>query len=303
MMKDSLRTTFAIALLVISWGLAWPIYKSALPYTPPLLFAGMRALLGGLVLTIFIIPTWKKIRLRENWAKYCVSACLNTILFFGLQTVGLVFMPGGLFSVLVYLQPVLIAVFAWIWLGEHMSTLKVIGLIVGFVGIITISASSLSGELSGIGIGLALLTATSWALGTVYVKKISSTVNSLWMISLQLVLGGVFLTCLGLLAEDASTIVWSHTYLLALGFGSTFGIPFAFILYFWLITSGDSGKVASFTFLVPLISVLVGTLFMNEPFTLSLFIGLLLIVLSISFVNYSGGKSKQKIAENVKSIS
>src|SRR5699024_10655463 len=164
----------------------------------------------------FIIPTWKKIRLRENWAKYCVSACLNTILFFGLQTVGLVFMPGGLFSVLVYLQPVLIAVFAWVWLGEHMSKLKVIGLVVGFVGILTISASSLSGEISGIGIGLALLTATSWALGTVYVKKVSHTVNSLWMISLQLVLGGVFLTCLGLLVENTSTIVWSSTYLFAL---------------------------------------------------------------------------------------
>src|SRR5699024_7787480 len=131
----------------------------------------------------------------------------------------------------------------------------------------------------------------------------SHTVNSLWMISLQLVLGGVFLTCLGLLVENTSTIVWSNTYLFALGYGATFGIPFAFILYFWLMTSGDSGKVASFTFLVPLISVLVGTFFMNEPFTLSLFIGLILIVLSISFVNYSGGKNKQEVAENMKSIS
>ncbi len=53
------------------------------------------------------------------------------------------------------------------------------------------------------------------------------------------------------------------------------------------MNSGESSKVASFTFLVPLIAVLTGTIFMNEPFTWTLLVGLILIVLSIYLVNYT----------------
>lgn len=302
-MKNSIKTALAIALLVTTWGLAWPIYKNALAFSPPILLAGMRTFLGGLLLTLFLIPTWKKIKLRENWAKYCISAFFNTIIFFGLQTVGLVYMPGGLFSVLVYFQPVLIALFAALWLGEPLTKLKISGLIVGFVGIIIISANGFTGELSSIGIFMALVTAIGWALGTIYVKKVSHKVDYLWMISLQLIIGGTVLTCTGFFIEDFSTIVWNKTYLFALAYGTTLGIPIAFILYFRLINLSDSSKVASFTFLVPVIAVLVGTIFMNEPFTASLFIGLILIVISISFVNYSSKKTDNTMVENVKQIS
>lgn len=302
-MKYSINTALSITLLVLIWGLAWPVYKLALDYSPPVLLAGMRAFLGGVILSFFLIPTWKKIKLRENWRKYCISAFLNTVLFFGLQTVGLVFMPGGLFSVLVYFQPVLIAVFASFWLGEPMSKLKISGLIVGFIGIIIISANGINGELSSIGIFMALLTAVCWALGTVYIKKVSNEVDYLWMISLQLIIGGIILTCIGFFVEDVSSIIWNSTYLLLLGYGITFGIPIAFVLYIRLMNSGDSSKVASFTFLVPVIAVLVGTIFMDEPFTMSLFFGLILIILSISFVNYSGRKSENEIVKDIENIS
>lgn len=45
-----------IALLVVLWGISWPIYKVALEFTPPLLFAGLRTLLGGLLLGAILAP-------------------------------------------------------------------------------------------------------------------------------------------------------------------------------------------------------------------------------------------------------
>lgn len=281
------KSTVAIVFLVIVWGLSWPIYKSVLLHTPPLLFAGMRALFGGLLLAIFLLPTWRKIKWRENWIRYCLSALLNAILFFGLQTLGLVYLPGGLFSVLVYFQPVLIGLFAWLWLGENMTKFKVVGLIVGFVGILTVSADGLTGKVSIVGICLALLSALSWALGTLYVKKESAHVDAMWMVALQFTIGGAVLTSLGAGLEGFSAIDWNAEYLFGLAYGATLGIPISFAIYFTLINSGDASTVASFTFLVPLIAVLAGTLFMGEPFTFTLIAGLLLIILSISLVNYS----------------
>ena len=294
--KASVKTIVSIAFLVLIWGLSWSIYKVTLHYTPPILFAGMRSLFGGLLLAICLLPTWKKLKWHENWSRYVISGLLNAAFFYGLQTVGLIYLPGGLFSVLVYFQPVLIGLFAWMWLGERMSLVKVAGLLIGFIGIIAVSSGSFTGQVSFVGVTLALLAAISWALGVIYVKKESGHVDSMWMVAFQFIIGGGLLTIVGTGVESWSSITWNSTYLLGLGFGSTLGIPVAFVIYFQLMNTGEASKVASFTFLVPLIAVLTGTLFLHEPFTYSLLLGLVLIVASIYCVNYTSKRNKKGIA-------
>ncbi|WP_026572936.1 DMT family transporter [Bacillus sp. UNC438CL73TsuS30] len=299
MRRFSPKTFAAIAGLVLIWGFSWPLYKVALAYTPPILFAGMRPLIGGILLSTILIPQWKKIKWRENWRTYCISALLNTFLFFGLQTIGLNFLPGGLFSVLVYFQPVLIGLLGWLWLGERMSIIKITGLVVGFLGVAAVSSEGFTGHVSILGIVLALATAIFWAIGVIYVKKVSHKVDSLWMVGLQSLIGGMVLTGIGIVTEDWSSIVWNGKYLFGLSYGSILGVAAAYILYFKLVNSGEATKVASFTFLVPLIAVLVGTVFLGEKFTYSLLVGLILIVISIYFVNHSGKKHELKTKEPI----
>jgi drug/metabolite transporter (DMT)-like permease len=294
------KSTCGLLLLVLIWGASWPIYKLALPYTPPLLFAGMRAVIGGLILAAFIYKLRSKINWRENWSKYCISAFFNTILFFGLQTVGLVYMPGGQLSILVFFQPVLLGLFAWIWLGEHMSPVKVIGLIIGLLGIVVVSVDGLTVQLSVIGVVLGLLTALCWALGVVYVKKVSNEVDAFWMVSLQCLIGGVILIGTGSIVESWSAIEWNSTYLFGLGFGSTIGIPLSYVIYYKLINAGEASKVGTFTFLVPIIAVFLGTVFLDEPVTYPLIVGLLLVGLSIYFVNYRGKKANASLFNKAK---
>jgi len=282
----------SLLFLIFAWGISWPIYKMAIPYTPPLLFSGMRALLGGLILSAVLFKMRSKLNFRENWSKYCISALFNTILFFGLQTVGLVYLPGGLFSVLVYFQPVLLGLFAWIWLGENMTPIKITGLVIGFIGIVLVSVDGLTVHVSIIGVVLGLLTALSWAIGVIYMKKVSNEVNAFWMVGMQSIIGGIFLLGTGTIFESWSVIEWNGTYLFALGFGATIGIPVTYVIYYTLVNAGEASKVGSFTFLVPIISVTIGTMFLDEPITYTLIIGLVLVVISIYFVNY---RSKLKV--------
>jgi drug/metabolite transporter (DMT)-like permease len=293
------KSTCSLLLLVFLWGGSWPIYKMAVPYTPPLLFAGMRALIGGLILAAFIYKMRNRIKWRENWSKYCISAVFNTILFFGLQTVGLIYLPGGLFSVLVYFQPVLLGLFAWIWLGECMPPFKIMGLIIGFLGIVVVSVDGLTVHVSIIGVVLGLLMALSWALGVVYVKKVSNEVDAFWMVSLQCIIGGVILIGTGTIVENWSAIEWNGKYLFGLGYGSTFGIPLAYIIYYKLINTGEASKVGTFTFLVPIIAVFISTVFLDEPVTYRLVVGLLLVGVSIYLVNYRGKKVSAPLCNGV----
>lgn len=287
------KSTAALISLVIIWGVSWPIYKLAVSYTPPLLFAGLRALLGGLLLAAIIYKMRNTLNWRKHWTKYCISAFFNTILFFGLHTIGLIYLPGGLFSVLVYFQPVLLGLFAWILLGENMTPIKMIGLIIGFFGIVVVSVNGLLVQLSAIGVILGLLTALFWAIGVIYVKKVSVEVDSYWMVAMQFTIGGIFLIVFGSFFESWSAIVWNAVFIFGLSWGATMGIPVAYVIYYKLVHSGDASKVGAFTFLVPVIAVYVSTVFLNEPITYTLLIGLVLVVISICLVNYRGTLSNR----------
>src|SRR3954469_14247993 len=152
------KSALAIALVVLIWGFTWPIYKIALEYTPPVLFAGMRTLLGGVLLALVLLPQWRKIEWKKTWPIYLISALFNIIIFNGVQTFGLQYLPSGLFSVIVYLQPVLVVLLAWMWLKESLSVMKIVGMIIGFLGVVVVSMDGISGDISLLGILLALIT-------------------------------------------------------------------------------------------------------------------------------------------------
>lgn len=71
-----------------------------------------------------------------------------------------------------------------------MYGLKIVGLILGFAGVAIMSIGGITGDVSTIGIILALISAIAWGLGTVFVKKTSDRVDSIWMVTLQLIIGG-----------------------------------------------------------------------------------------------------------------
>ncbi|MFE4898500.1 DMT family transporter [Peribacillus butanolivorans] len=286
-MKQISRTNTALLLifLVVVWGVNWPLSKMALNYTPPILFAGTRTILGGLILLIFALPRYKKLRFKKTWHFYLISAFLNIILFYGLQTVGLGFAPAGLFSAIVFIEPVLLGIFCWIWLGESMYGLKIIGLILGFAGVAIISAGGFTGNVSAIGIILALGSALSWGLGTVFIKKTGDRVDSIWMVTLQLIMGGIFLLSVGSSVESWSNIQWKFPFIINLLFISIFVIAFGWLAFFTLVGSGEASKVGSFTFLIPLIAILCSSFMLHEKITLNLLVGLVFILISILFVN------------------
>lgn len=276
---------FLTGVLVLMWGLSWPVYKFGLHYTPPLLFAGMRTILGGLVLLVVALPRWKELRWKERWPIYVTSCFFNVILFFGLQTVGLVYLPSGLFSVLVYLEPVLVGILAWMWLGEPLTPRKIVGLVLGFLGVAACSWQRLSGNGSWAGTVLGLMVAVSWAIGTVYLKRVQNKVDPLWLVTVQCLLGGAVMTAAGSLTEHWSDIRWTAPFLATLAFGMFIGVSTSWLIWFRLVQMGQVSRVAAVTFLVPVISVAISAIFLHEPVTLSLFAGLVLIAGSIYLVN------------------
>ncbi|MNU51369.1 putative amino-acid metabolite efflux pump [compost metagenome] len=294
-MLSRTRTVVYLIFLVLVWGINWPLSKHALLYSPPLLFAGLRLLIGGILLLLIAIPRYRQLRFKTTWPLYFISAIFNIILYYGLQTIGLGYLPAGLFSAIVFLQPVLLGLSAWLWLGERMYGLKIVGLILGFLGVGVIGGGGLTGSLSLVGVMLALGSAVSWTLGTVYMKKITGKVDSIWIATLQILIGGIVLLVLGSFTESWSAIKWNGSFMLDTLFIAIFVIAVGWLIFFKLVGSGEASTVGSYTFLIPVISIICSVIFMGESLTMNLVIGFVMIVGSIILVNATGRRRSRSL--------
>jgi drug/metabolite transporter (DMT)-like permease len=275
----------ALTFLILTWSANWSVNKTGLQFAPPLLYAAMRPLVAALFFLTFLWPQWRAIEWRKNWVIYVMIAVFNIFILIGLQQTGLQYLPSGLFSVVTYLQPVFIVLFAWLMLKETLTPRKIIGMIIGFSGVLVVSLESITGNISMIGIVLAILSGTSWAFGVVYMKKTSANVHPLWLVTIQNFIGGILLLIIALSAEDVSAIQWNWPFLACISYSGFLAQGVATVVYFKLINTGDASKVGSFTFLIPLIAVAIGTFILGEPFNLSLLTGLILVLASIFMIN------------------
>lgn len=287
------QTLFLLTFLVAMWGVNWPLSKYALEFATPLLFAGLRITIGGLILLLFALPRYRKLNLKHTWHIYLVSGLLNIILFFGFQTFGLSMMPAGLFSTIVFMQPVLLGIGGWLWLGESMNGFKIAGLILGFIGVAVISLNDGTGHISTIGVLLGLASTITWTFGTIYMKKTSAKVDAIWLTTLQMIFGGIVLLIAGTTVENWTDIVWNQTFISTLSVIAVFCTALAWLVFFLLVRSGEAGKIGSFNFLVPLIAIVISVLFLGETITAKMVMGLILIILGIVLVNLNM-KSLQK---------
>lgn len=107
-----------------------------------------------------------------------------------------------------------------------------------------------------------------------------------------MILGGGSLLVLGYFLENINAIVWNIDLISTIIWGGTAGMAAGQVIYFKLMNEGEASKVGSYTFLVPIISVVVSAIFLNEAITKNLFIGMILVGSSIYLVNKQIEKTK-----------
>jgi O-acetylserine/cysteine efflux transporter len=286
----------AFSLLVLFWGSAFSVVKVGLDYSPPVLFAGLRTLLGGLAMVLVALLWGGSPNLRRDWPVFLLLSLFNVVLFIGLQTYAILYLPSGSAAVLIYLQPILVGLLAWLILGEALTATKVLGFLLGFSGIVAVSAGSFSGGANAIspaGVAFGAASALSWALGTVYFKKYEARVSTLWAVAMSFLIGGVVLTPLGLSVERLGEISWTGTFVASLLYASLVGTSLAWVIWFALVRAGEASRVASYIFAVPLTAVLIGVVFLDEPLGYSLLIGAAFVVCGIYLVNRVPRRSKE----------
>jgi drug/metabolite transporter (DMT)-like permease len=292
----------AFVFLILFWSSAFGAIKVSLEYAPPILFAGMRTLLCGLVVALAALVWGGRANLRRDWLIYLILAVLNVVLFMGLQTFTILYMPSGSAAVVIYLQPILVGLASYLVLSEQLSVPKVVGLVLGFSGVVVVSTGSLSGSSLGtpLGVAFGVGSALSWTLGTVYFKWYGERLSTLWAVAVPFSAGGVVLTGLGLVLESLSSISWTGTYFASFLYTALVGTALAWMLWLGLVKAGEASRVSAYVFFVPLASVLLGAAFLGETLSPWLLAGAALVICGIYLVNRQSAGGPQRSAKTKK---
>ena len=295
MLAERRFAILAFVFLILFWSSAFGAIKVSLEYAPPILFAGMRTLLCGLAVALAALLWGGRANLRRDWPIYLLLAVFNVLLFMGLQTFTILYMPSGSAAVVIYLQPILVGLASYLILGEQLSVAKVVGLLLGFSGVVVVSAGSLSGSSLGtpLGVAFGVGSALSWTLGTVYFKRYGERLSTLWAVAVPFSAGGVVLTGLGLVLEPLAGIYWTGTYAASFLYTALVGTALAWMLWLGLVKAGEASRVSAYVFFVPLASVLLGAVFLGETLSPWLLVGAALVVCGIYLVNKQSAQTKK----------
>ena len=299
-------TWVALWIVYVIWGSTYFAIAYVIETMPPLLSMGIRFMLAGILLGLFIIARngFQEIAVPRNEIR--TSVVLGFVLLgFGLGNVAVAekHVPSGIVALIIAALPLWIAIFRFVS-GERPSSRTWLGLCVGFVGVALLlkpgSVQSVSGEGSSTVIFymiMVLVGNIGWALGTFLAPRFPLPKNALVFTAYELLAGGVSLTLAGVFKGetlgdflDGSNWSWLwFTYLVI------FGSIIAYSAYLWLVQNAPVSLTATYAYVNPVIAVALGAVFLNEVITASYAIGGLIIVLGVLVVVSGESNKKESI--------
>ena len=164
---------FLVAILTLVWGCNWPVLKLGVTELAPLTFRAATLPFAALGLLLAARLSGDSIRIpREHWGKVLALALFNIAAWNGLILFGVQQMPAGRSAILAYTMPVWTVLFGMVLLHEPLSRRKIIGLVLGMLGMAVLLGEDVRHiTRSPMGTLFILAAAISWAFGTVLLRR------------------------------------------------------------------------------------------------------------------------------------
>jgi len=265
------------------YALCFTAIKAGLRFAPPLLFAGLRILIGGAaILAILAVSRRPLLPDRAIWPWIAALAATTAVTY-----AAMFLSPGrtsaGIASVLGNLQPLLVIVLAAAFLGEQVSRREIYALALALGGVTLIAAPALVGP-AGYGVpgaALALMASAGAAGGSLIMKRMAQPGIVLLVTAWQLLLGSLPLLLAAALVERGHAVNWDPAFVALLVFLGVGGTALPTAGWFWLLQGHDVGRLSLFLFLVPLFGLAIATVAFAEPVRASEGAGTLLTLAGI----------------------
>jgi drug/metabolite transporter (DMT)-like permease len=276
-----------VALCVI-WGLPYFFIKLALAEMPPVGLAWARIALGAAAL---LPVAWKRGSLKGLGAHkglVVAFAFAELIIPFILISVGERWVSSSLAGILIATVPMMVILLSPLFgVHERLSARRLVGLVVGLVGVVTLlGLDAVDGVLGWVGVGCIVIATVGYATGALLVQRHLSGLDELGAIAASLGVATVILLPAGLWSMPAripSPLVLTSLVVLGVVCSAV-----ALSLFFYLIAQFGAARAAVITYVNPAVATLLGVMVLHESFGAGAVLGLALILLGSWLATHSG---------------
>ena len=267
------RDVVELLALAALWGGSFLFMRVAVPAFGPLALAFLRVFGAALILVPLLATRGELAAVRRHWRPIAVVGFVNSALPFLCFAYAALTINAGLSAIFNSATPLFAAIIAWLWLGDRMTPLRIVGLAIGFSGVLWIGwdKAEFGPGGSAAAIGACLLATISYGIAPSLTKRRLGDVPPLAVAAGSQVAAALFLAVPALLAWPAlapSAHAWTMIALLAF-----FGTGLAYLLYFRLIANAGPANAVAVTYLIPIFAVAWGGVFLGERLTLPLVAG------------------------------
>jgi len=288
--RKTILIVLAFFAIYVIWGSTYLLNKIAVSQLPPFFLASVRFIIASII--IFFIAKSLKVKLSISKRQF-INATIAGFLFLtlgnGLAVLALKYIDSGFAALEISAQPLVVLIMMRILYGKRIALMSYIGVFLGFVGIFLLVSQKqiISQEGQILGMVLIFVCMLSWAYASIFVGKADLPKNSFVNTGYQMLTGGIMLGLISLVLNEPwslpnvwqSDVQWSMLGLII------FGSIVAFTAFNYLLKEVSPEKVATSTYVNPIIALILGWWILNETITLQSIIAAVVLLTGVYFIN------------------
>ena len=286
-----LKNWILLILLGAVWGSAFMFIKISADDFGPILLVNLRLLLAGALFLPFLLQKKYLAYFKSHFSGILILGIFSNAFPFTMFSYASLGATSNMLGILNGTTAFMTMVVAYFWLKESITPKQIFGIILGFLGILVL-VNPANGSATIGASGFALVGALSYSFSGVYIQKYQLNANKFVLIGWAMLFGGLFLTPLSFLnLPDQMPDNNAIAALLWLGIVST-GI--AYLGYIRLIEQIGAVRTSTVTYLLPVFSIIWGSIFLQEKITWIIFGGFIFVMIGMYFANNKNTKASEK---------
>lgn len=276
----------------IVWGTTYLAIRVGLESVPVALLAGLRFVAAGLILITALRLAGQALPSARAWGSATIAGFLLLVIGNGGVVWAEQYVASGLAAVIIAMVPFWnVLVEALRPDGERPSTRTMLGLAIGFAGIVVLVWPALFAGSGGswfvAGVIALQLACAGWAVGTSYTKRTARSASPVATAAMQQLTAGLMFLAIATITGEWSRLEFTARSVSAIAYLVVFGSIVAYSAYLYALKHLPIATVSLYTYVNPIIAVVLGTVLLSEPFSSRTLVASALVFAGIAAVRSS----------------
>jgi drug/metabolite transporter (DMT)-like permease len=281
----------AFASIYVIWGSTYLAIMYAVETIPPFLMAGVRFLVSGGLLYVLARYRGASKPTRLHWRNAVIAGGFLLVGGNGAVVWAEQYVPSGLTALLVSILPFWLVIIEWVRPPRaRPNTAVLVGLILGFIGIIVLVGPGNVGGQGGvrpIGAVVLILGSLSWAIGSFWSRDAQLPESGLLTTGMEMLGGGALLIIVALASGELSDFdihQVSRASAIGLVYLITFGSLLGFTSYIWLLDKVSPARLGTYAYVNPIVAVILGWAIAGEKLSMRTGIAAAIVICAVALI-------------------